>query len=438
LGVTNTVDLDKKGAVEKTLGRMEVLKGFIQIPAKNRSEFIGDMPLPSKTLLNGETARLDSYGRLWSSSLKGRFTLGSQIKLIKTTEGFKTELVTACGKETLLTTQPKKEQTLGAISTKKTRKVGAKHRKGGTETSLFGSPGRFGHDSSKFYNSRLYEGIPSENNVTYFENNISDEFLDKIFCKSSESMDELPESSVHLMVTSPPYNVGKEYDKGLTLDEYKGLLRSVFKEVHRVLVPGGRACVNIANLGRKPYIPLDTFLIQIMLDIGFLMRGEIIWDKGSSAAASTAWGSWCSASNPTLRDVHEYIMVFSKDTFKRPKPKGRKNTITRDEFLEWTKSVWSFPAESATRVGHPAPFPVELPLRFIKLYTFEGEVVLDPFIGSGTTAIACLRTDRHFVGYDVEKQYVDTAYRRIQNELRRIKTQKEQAKLEKFTTMEHS
>jgi len=425
--------------VEKVLGRMEVLKGFIQIPAESRKEFIGDTHVPTKTLLNGETARLDSYGRLWSPFLKGKFPLGSKVQLTKTTEGYKVEQVANSDKEFSPIEPSKHVEVVGPLRADKTKERRKRRREGGTVTSSFGSRGRFGHDSSKFYNSRLYADLPKEKEkVVYLENAINEGFLDKIFCKSSERMDELPENSVHLMVTSPPYNVGKEYDKGLTLDEYKSLLRDVFKEVHRVLVPGGRACVNIANLGRKPYIPLDTFAIQIMLDIGFLMRGEIIWDKGSSAAASTAWGSWRSASNPTLRDIHEYIMIFSKDTFRRLEPKGRKSAITKEEFLEWTKSVWSFPAESATRVGHPAPFPVELPLRLIKLYTFEEEVVLDPFIGSGTTAIACIRTNRHFVGYDIEKQYVDIANRRIQNELRQIKTQKEQAKLEKFTPIEHS
>jgi len=432
------IELKWKTMVEKSLGRMEVLKGFIQIPAKSLKELVGDIPLPSETLLNGETAMLDDYGRLWSSHLKGRFPLGSRIQLVKTTEGFRVELIAHSDKKSFSNAE-RKNEVIGNLNAEKTKKTVKRHRKGGTVTSSFGSPGRFGHDSSKFYNSRLYAGLPrGKEAVVYFENEIHHDFLDKIFCKSSERMDELPDNSVHLMVTSPPYNVGKEYDKGLTLDEYKTLLRNVFKEVYRVLVPGGRACVNVANLGRKPYIPLDAFAIQIMLDIGFLMRGEIIWDKGSSAAASTAWGSWRSASNPTLRDTHEYIMIFSKDTFKRPEPKGRKSSISKEEFLEWTKSVWSLPAESATKVGHPAPFPVELPLRLIKLYTFEGEVILDPFIGSGTTAIACLRTNRHFVGYDIEKQYVDIANRRIHNELRQIKAQKEQAKLEKFALLEHS
>lgn len=404
--------------VSKVLKKMEVLRGFIRIPAESRFELLGNIPLPFLTTLNGTPARIDKYGRLWSSFLKDKFSLGSHVQLTKTKEGFQIDL--------LKSTHEKK---------KKKRKIGRrKRRKGGTETSSFGSPGRIGHDSSKFYRSRLYEDMSVEKKkVIYLENEIRKEFLNKNLCRSSENMHELPNNSVHLMVTSPPYNVGKDYDKDFTLDEYRGLLRRVFTEVYRVLVPGGRACVNIANLGRKPYIPLHSWIIQDLLHIGFLMRGEIIWDKGSSAAASTAWGSWLSASNPTLRDVHEYIMISSKDTFTRLKPKGRKNTITRDEFLEWTKSVWCLPAESATRIGHPAPFPVELPLRLIKLYTFEGDVVLDPFMGSGTTAIAAIRTGRYFVGYDISKKYVKLANKRIDAEINRIRADKEQAKLDKFS-----
>ena len=228
-------------------------------------------------------------------------------------------------------------------------------------------------------------------------------------------MGELPENSVHLMVTSPPYNVGKEYDNNLTLGEYRGFLKRVWKEVYRVLVPGGRACINIANLGRKPYIPLHAFFIEDMSESGFVMRGEIIWDKASSASPSTAWGSWCSATNPTLRDVHEYILIFSKGTFTRANPYRRKATITKDEFLEFIKSVWTFPAEPAQKVGHPAPFPIELPYRLIQLYTFTEEVVLDPFIGSGQTAIAALKAKRHFVGYEISDEYVKLAEKRIRD-----------------------
>ncbi len=286
-------------------------------------------------------------------------------------------------------------------------------KQNGTETSSFGIGGRFNHDSSKFYSSKMYSKIDSSVMTDAKENPIDSNSLDKIFCKSSESMKEIPDNSIHLMVTSPPYNVGKEYDKDLSLDEYRNLLKSIFKEVYRVLAVGGRACVNVANLGRKPYIPLHSFIIEDMTKIGFFMRGEIIWNKGSSASPSTAWGSWMSAKNPTLRDVHEYIMVFSKGSFLRKKPGGKENTISKEQFMEWTKSVWTMNPESARKVGHPAPFPIELPYRLIQLYTFKGDVILDPFMGSGTTAIAALKAGRKYIGYDDDPQYVKLAEERI-------------------------
>ena len=283
--------------------------------------------------------------------------------------------------------------------------------KKGTKTSSFGVSKRESHDASEFYSRKMYNNqINGLANAK--EQEIDDDVLDTVQCIDSRDMSLLPDGSVHLMVTSPPYNVGKDYDEDLALDEYRGLLKAVFREVHRKLVVGGRACVNVANIGRRPYIPLHSYIITDMLEIGFLMRGEIIWQKAASAGASTAWGSWLSATNPTLRDVHEYILVFSKGSMRR-EGKDRESTITRDEFLAYTKSVWSFPTESAKRVGHPAPFPEELPYRLIQLYTFEGDVVLDPFCGSGTTCIAALKTGRHYVGFDINEDYVKLARERI-------------------------
>jgi len=281
-----------------------------------------------------------------------------------------------------------------------------------TTTSSFGSRGRISHDASHFYSSRLYRGLGPYGVSEYIERELPAEYRDRIFASSSEEMSELPDHSVHLMVTSPPYNVRKEYDEDLSLEEYRELLRTVFKETYRVLVTGGRACVNVANLGRKPYLPLHAFVIEDMINAGFHMRGEIIWDKGASAAASTAWGSWLSASNPVLRDVHEYILVFSKDSFSR-KGIGKDSTIERDEFLEWTKSIWRIPAVSARKIGHPAPFPEELPERLIKLYTYRGDVVLDPFAGSGTSCVAALKNGRTYVGYEIEEEYVGLAEARL-------------------------
>ena len=288
-----------------------------------------------------------------------------------------------------------------------------------TKTSDFGVSKRESHDSTKFYSRRLYGGSQDDTSEPGVENTVPPDCIDQVLCKSSEKMVELPDSCMHLAVTSPPYNVGKTYDQDLTLAEYRQLLKSVFAEVHRVLVRGGRACINVANLGRKPYIPLHSYVIADMTEVGFLMRGEIIWNKGSSAGASTAWGSWLSASNPSLRDTHEYILVFSKGSFSRAAD-GRKSTISKEEFLAYTKSVWEFPAESAKRVGHPAPFPVELPHRCIQMYTFEGDFVLDPFCGVGSTCLAALKGGRHFVGYDTKKEYVDAALRRISESKKKI------------------
>lgn len=318
------------------------------------------------------------------------------------------------------------------------KEIGARLRPSkGTETSSFGSPGRIGHNSAKFYSSKLYEGLNYGKNVDYVENEIPEEYLNVILPKSSENMNEIPDNSIHIMITSPPYNVTKDYDDDLSLEEYINFLKRVWKETYRVLVPGGRACINIANLGRKPYIPLHSYIIDTMHEIGFLMRGEIIWNKGSSASPSTAWGSWLSAANPVLRDVHEYILIFSKDTFSRNSKekngsightKTKESTIKKEDFLEWTKSVWSFPAVSAKKIGHPAPFPKELPHRLIELYTFKDEVVLDPFAGSGTTCLSALRSERKYIGYELNPEYVSLAKKRIADFQKQLNLFVEEAK----------
>ena len=284
-----------------------------------------------------------------------------------------------------------------------------------TQTSSFGSVLRESHSSKKFYSSNLFKDFKIPKNIEFREEKIPPENLNKLYCKSSESMDEIPDNSVHLMITSPPYNVGKEYDNDLTIDEYLELLTAVFAQTYDKLVTGGRACINIANIGRKPYIPLHAMVIEIMLDLGFLMRGEIIWDKSASAGGSCAWGSWMSASNPVLRDYHEYILVFSKDSYSKNKFQAKKDTIEKDDFIQWTKSIWTFPAVNAKRIGHPAPFPIELPHRLINLYSYEGDVVLDPFCGSGTTCIAALRNNRKYVAYDNNPEYIGLAENRIIN-----------------------
>lgn len=288
----------------------------------------------------------------------------------------------------------------------------------GTKTSSFGTKGRVAHDSSKFYNSKLYKEIKN-NNSDIIVNEFPNKLLNTIIASSCENMKDIPNNSLHLMITSPPYNVSKEYDNDLSLNEYLSLLKNCFTETYRVLVDGGRACINIANIGRKPYIPLSDYVSKIMIEIGFNMRGEIIWNKSAGAGISTAWGSFQSASNPILRDVHEYILIFSKGNYKRERNKEekelRKDNITKEEFIEWTKSVWTMNTESAKRIGHPAPFPEELPNRLIKLFSFTNDIVIDPFMGSGTTAIAAIKNNRNFVGYEINKEYINLANNRILN-----------------------
>lgn len=288
--------------------------------------------------------------------------------------------------------------------------------KRGSKTSSFGTRSRINHDASAYYGSRLYTELPENGAAEAVPDSVFPvEFENRLILGTSENMKEIPDNSLHLMVTSPPYNVTKEYDEDLSLKEYLHLLHSVFSETYRVLVNGGRACVNVANLGRRPYLPLSDFISRIMLEIGFHMRGEIIWNKGAGAGVSMAWGSWQSASNPVLRDVHEYILVFSKGSFERKKPSGKENTISKEQFMEWTKSVWTMNPESAKKVGHPAPFPIELPFRLIQLYTYKGDVILDPFMGSGTTAIAALKAERKYIGYDADPAYVKLAQERIES-----------------------
>jgi len=275
-----------------------------------------------------------------------------------------------------------------------------------TSTQRFGTGKRESHDSSAFYNRFEAVEFSADSAVADAPN------VDRIWCHSAEEMAELPDNSVALMVTSPPYHAGKVYDSDATFTEYLGMLERVFAETYRVLEPGGRAVVNVANLGRKPYVPLASLITVMMTErLGYFMRGEVIWRKAAGASGSCAWGSWQSAQNPTLRDVHEYCLCYSKGRMDRVR-RGR-STIDKEEFMAATLSVWEIPAESARRVGHPAPFPVALPRRFIELFTFEDDLVLDPFMGSGSTAVAALQAGRHYAGYDTDAAYVAIAEARV-------------------------
>lgn len=320
--------------------------------------------------------------------------------------------------------------TLASVSEQPEQDSAIRRERRGTSTSAFGSSRREGHDSSAFY-ARFGTPVISSD-VDMADPAAVDEIRDKIFIGDSRSMSAIPDNSIGLVVTSPPYFAGKAYEEALgeghipsDYVDYLAMLRDVFGECRRVLEPGGRIVVNVANLGRKPFRSLASDVTAILQDdLGMLLRGEVVWLKQRGSSGSCAWGSFRSASNPVLRDTTERLIVASKGRFDRsltPKQRAKngrphESTMTSDEFMEATIDVWEIAPESATRVNHPAPFPVALVERCIDLYSFAGDVVLDPFMGSGSTAVAARLTGRSFVGYETDPAYVDIAHARLDTE----------------------
>ncbi len=295
-----------------------------------------------------------------------------------------------------------------------------------TKTSGFGSGKRESHDARDFY-ARF--GVPD----------LSDDetvgrcgCANTLFVGDARDMRAVEDNSVALVVTSPPYFAGKEYEQALgeggipgSYVEYLEMLCDVFAECRRVLEPGGRIAVNVANLGRKPFRSLASDVVRILQDdLKLLLRGEVVWVKGEGASGNCAWGSFASAANPVLRDLSERVVIACKGRFDRAIDRKKReklglpfeSSMSKELFMELTLDVWKLRPESARRVGHPAPFPVELPRRFAELYTYVGDVILDPFMGSGSSAIAALQAGRKFVGFDTDPAYVEAAAARIRQE----------------------
>ncbi len=304
-----------------------------------------------------------------------------------------------------------------------------------TATSRFGVSRREGHDASAFY-ERFTPPVVSDDDAVArgpeFDPELTERLGDGCFCSDARQMSAVPDACVALVVTSPPYFVGKSYEDAIAAGtdsrvptsyfDYLDMLRDVFAECVRVLEPGGRIAVNVANLGRKPYRSLSGDVARIFEELGLLLRGEIVWHKSKGSSGSCAWGSFRSPSNPTLRDTTERIVIASKGRFDRARSPSQReaeglpfrSSLSTDEFMEATLDVWDMGPESAQRVRHPAPFPLELPRRLIDLYTYEDDLVLDPFMGSGTTLVASVLCGRRGVGYDLDPDYVALAKSRVE------------------------
>jgi len=297
-------------------------------------------------------------------------------------------------------------------------------RNGRTATSNFGAGARESHDATGFYQRFRAPQLSADDTVLPAVP-VAEPFV----CGDARHLDSIADGSVALVVTSPPYFAGKQYEEELERDgvpasylEYLQMLTDVFAECVRKLEPGGRIAVNVANLGRKPYRSLSADVTRILEhDLGLLLRGELVWQKAEGATGSCAWGSYRSAANPVLRDLTERVVIASKGRFDRARTVTERreaglphrSTIHTDDFLAATLDVWSIPPESARRVGHPAPFPVELPAQLIRLYTFEGDLVVDPFMGSGSALVAAALLGRRYAGYDLDPDYVELARRRV-------------------------
>lgn len=375
--------------VNKALGKMETVRGFIRIPTKSRHELVGDVPTPFRTLLNGNPARVDRYGRIWSPYLKNRFPVGSWVKISKNENGFEVDLAKNQDRDATIKLFEEK-----GISTKKEWKTEMKKHFG----EISGRDVQ-GCVSKMQINNKLFFNVDS----IYIYN---DDFLET---------DAIEDNSIDLIVTSPPYNVDIQYENyrdDVPYDEYLVFTRKWLTKCYSLAKKDGRLCLNIPldkNKGGQQSVCAD--ITTIAKEVGWKYHATIIWNE-QNISRRTAWGSWLSASAPFVIAPVEVIIVMYKKRWKKSR-KG-KSDITRDEFIEWTNAVWNFSGESKRKVGHPSPFPVELPKRCIKLFSYVEDTVLDPFLGSGTTLIACLETNRVGIGVEINKKYCDLTMKRLE------------------------
>ena len=364
--------------VRKSLKKMECSLGFVQIPSSAKSELIADAQLPCSTLVNGAEAKLDKFGRLWSTALKARFSVGTIVELKKNDTGYDVLPVES----------------------------------GTVIIPPSATPAPIPEKVVEEKVSELPESDRGSEMITlepYFHANSIYIFNDSIL-----KTEAVAENSIDLTVTSPPYGVDikyETYDDSVPYNRYLDFTREWLERCFRFAKDDGRLCLNVPldkNKGGQQSVAAD--ITCIAKEIGWKYHSTIIWNE-QNMSRRTAWGSWLSASAPFVIAPVEVIIVLYKKKWKKTH-KGKSDVIKKD-FIEWTNGVWNFNGESKNRVGHPAPFPIELPRRCIKLFSYVEDTVLDPFLGSGTTLLACLETGRTGIGVEINKNYCDIAVKRL-------------------------
>lgn len=249
--------------------------------------------------------------------------------------------------------------------------------------------------------------------------------VNKIYCGDClQIMTQIPDNFVDLIITSPPYNFGlDEYDRHVdtkSWEEYFNSLYQVWHQSYRILKSGGRICVVVQPLF-SDYVPSHHIISQQLRDLGFLFKAEIIWEKHNWNCKYTAWGSWKSPSMPYLKYTWEFIEVFCKGTQKKQGERG-KIDVTGEEFKKWVYSKWEIAPESGMKeFEHPAMFPEEIPYRLIRLFSYIGDLVLDPFNGAGTTTLVARKLNRNYIGIDISEKYCRRAQERLEEFERQLK-----------------
>lgn len=247
--------------------------------------------------------------------------------------------------------------------------------------------------------------------------------VNKIICGDSEIiLKEFPDNFIDIIITSPPYNFGLEYKNNINKDaiywrDYFDKLNRIWKECYRILKPSGRFCVNIQPLF-SDYMPTHHIISKQLLELGLLWKAEILWEKHNYNCKYTAWGSWRSPSMPYLKYTWEFIEVFCKESHKKEGDLNKVD-ITGDEFKKWVYARWDIAPESnMKKYNHPAVFPEELVKRLLKLFSYQDDIILDPFNGVGTTTLVAYKLKRRYIGIDISEEYCKTAEERLKDEQR--------------------